>query len=309
MSLRDLSMSTEVILLISILSTLTGSLQDICAALVSLHLLDSLPLKETLHSFLLQRSKKLQAILTWNPHVKTSDESEVLPSSHSEEIGTIPVREVTQVMKDALNTIMQTVCMSRAIFNAQADVPSLLLQILESIQSESNSRHPSDLPANLRVSTPTILGLLTSSSTFQLLSSDVRAYRPYVDIDTCSASLTQSVFHQKLQQWFSASCETWQASSSKWFSGLSGVKEIWTLRTSVKRLITTSHLSEGEKAYLSSNMDTVCHDQIVSIWSKKLSQAEEEFKFRLRSQVSEHADVNQSGLFLFLQTDLLLIGM
>lgn len=300
-------MSTEVIHIISILSTLMVSLQDICAALISLHLLDSRPLNETLNIFLLQRSKKLQAILTWNPSVKMSDEDEVSPV-HSGVIGMVPVREVTQVMKDALNTITQTVGMSRAIFHA--DAPSLLLRILESTQSESSdSGHPPNLPANLRVSTPTVLGLLTSSAAFQLLQPDVRLYRPYVDLETCSASLTQSVVHQKLQEWFSASCETWQASSSTWFSGLSGVKEVWTLRTSIKRLITTSHLGEGEKAYLSSNMDTICHDQIVSIWRKKLSHAEEEFKFRLRSQVSEHADLNQSGLFACFQVDLLLIGV
>jgi len=282
--------------------------QDICAALVSLYLLDSRPLNEILSTFLLQRSKRLHAVLSLQPHIKPTDKEGVSPSisTHPGASGTVPVREVTQVMKDALNAIVQTVCTSRTIFQAQPDTPSLLLRVLESIQSESDEN---SLPANLHVSTPTILGLLTSSASFQLLPQDVRSYRPYVDLDTCLASLTQRVFFQKLQEWFHGSCERWETSSSKWLSGLNGVKEVWILRTSIKRLITTSYLSEEEKGYLSSNIDTLCHDQIVDIWKKRLSHAKNEFKLWLRSQVLEDAGTNQSELFLFVLTDFPLIEM
>lgn len=222
----------------------------------------------------------------------------------------IPVREVMQVMKDALNTIMQTVSTSRAIFYAQPDVSSLLLQVLESIQSESDDLgHLSELPANLHISTPMILDLLTSSATFQLILPDVRSYRPYVDLDACSTSLTQPMLFQKLQEWFRGSCERWQSSSSNLLSGFNGVKEVWSLRTSIKRLITTSSLSEGEKEYLSCNMDTLCHDQIVDIWKINLSHAEREFKVRLRTQVWEDTGSNEREFSLFVPAHLSLILM
>jgi hypothetical protein len=301
-------MSTEVIHLTSNLSTLIVCLKDICAALVSLYLLDSRPLNEVLSTFLLQRSKRLHAMLSLQLHIKPNDKESVSPSTptYPGASGTVPVREVTQVMKDALNTIVQTVCTSRAIFHAQPDIPSLLLRVLESIQTESDENN---LPVNLRVSTPTILALLTSSASIQLLPQDVKSYRPYVDLDTCLASLTQQVFFQKLHEWFRSSCERWETSSSKWLSGLNGIKEVWILRTSIKRLITTSYLSEEEKEYLSSNMDTLCHDQIVDIWKKRLSHAKDEFKLWLRSQILEDAGTNQSRLFLFVLTDLQLIEM
>jgi hypothetical protein len=228
------------------------------------------------------------------PYAKPSDKEDVSPlvSTYPGALGTVPVREVTQVMKDALNTMVQTVCTSRSIFHAQPDVSSLLFRVLESTQSESDDL--SELPTDLHISTPTILGPLTSSASFHLLPPDVRSYRPYIDLSTCSASLTQPVFSQKLQEWFRGSCERWQTSSSNWLSGLKGVKEVWILRTSIKRLIANSNLSEEEKGYLSSNMDTLCHDQIVDIWKKKLSHAKDEFKLRLRSHVMEDTVSNQS---------------
>jgi hypothetical protein len=266
-------------------------MQDICAALVSLHLLDSRPLDEILNIFLLQRSKRLQAVLLWKPDVEPGDKGNA-SSNHPGAPGMVSLREVTQVMKDALKTITETVCTSRALFQSQPDTSFLLLRVLESIQSDDGNI--SNLPIDLHVSTPMILGLLTSSATFQLLPPDVRSYRPYVDLDTCSASLTQPMFLQKLQEWFHGSCERWETSSAKRLSGLVGVKEVWTCRTSIKRLITTSNLSEEEKGYLASNMDTLCHDQIVDIWKKRLSHAEGEFKLWLHSQVIEDTGSDQS---------------
>lgn len=254
-------------------------------------------MNETLAALLSQRSKTLQSILTWNSDGGTSINNNLLHNSngHATErksqpaVTSVPVREMMQIVKKALNTISQSVCTARSIFRHDASEPSLIGRVLESIQVDSSKPDESSqsLPDELYLSTESLLANLTSSANFQLLPSTIRSYKPYVDLNSSSAFLAQPQFSQKLQTWFQQSSNLWQTCAGGWLTGLQTVKEVWTLRSSIRRWIMASGLKEEELVHLLTITDSLCHERIVRIWAQTLTGAEALFKSRLKSYVSE----------------------
>ncbi|KAF8913112.1 hypothetical protein CPB84DRAFT_1812046 [Gymnopilus junonius] len=263
LSLRESSLSTE----------------DTCATLITLHLLDSRPLNETLVTLFLQRSKTLQSLLSWNQSSNAN--------GHASDRSPLSVREVTRVMKDVLNTISETVSTTRTIFQNGSSHPSLILRVLESLQSEysESDAQSTELPDELLLSTKSLLTQLTSSANFQLLPRNVRSYKPYIDLTSSSTSLSSSEFSQSLQDWFHNSCKQWQDTSEKWLAGLQSVKDIWSLRTSLRRCTIGSGFEETEKDHVHYNLDLLCHKRITAIWRRTLCDAENKFKEGLRENV------------------------
>ncbi|KDR85455.1 hypothetical protein GALMADRAFT_132149 [Galerina marginata CBS 339.88] len=275
----------------------SASTEETCATLVTLHLLDSRPLNETLAALLLQRSKTLQSLLSWTPSSNGNNHL-LIPSPP------VPVREVTQVMKNALNTMFQTIGTARTIFHSEGSRRSLVICVLESIQADSESDlQPNRLPDELSLSTQSLLTQLTSSANFQLLPPGLRSYKPYIDLTSSSTSLSQSEFSQKLQEWFNNASEQWRQAAEKWFSGLQSVKDVWSLRVSTKRCIIGSELKERENNHVMSNLDSLCHKRIIAIWQRTLLDTELNCKNRLRENVftlrSEGTTDNSPVDFLF----------
>ena len=200
----------------------------------------------------------------------------------------VPVREMTQIVKKALNVISQSVCTARSIFLHEASNPSLIGRVLESIQTDSSKPDESSprLPDELYLSTESLLASLTSAN-FQLLPSAIRSYKPFVDLKSSSTFLAQPQFFQKVQTWFQQSSNLWQTCAGGWLTGLQTVKDVWTLRSSIRRWIMTSGLKEEEILHLLSTTDSLCHDRIVRIWTEAFRGAEALFKTRLNSYVSE----------------------
>lgn len=190
-------------------------------------------------------------------------------------------------MKNAFNTISQTVCTVRTIFQDESSRPSLIYRVLESIQGESTKADGGHepIPEELRLSTQSLLTHLTSSANFQLLPPNLRTYAPYVDLNSSSIALSQSGFSQRLKEWFNDACAQWRQAAQKWFSGLQSVKDVWTLRNSMKRCISGSGLIETEKECVVSDLDSLCHKRITEIWSKILSDSEATCQKRLRENV------------------------
>lgn len=262
------------------LREVASSAEDVCATLVTLHLLDSRPVNETLSTLLQQRSHTLKTVLSWPPDPKPEDKvpkSVINGATHS-----ISVREVTQLMKNTLNVISHTICTARRLFDRKGEDRSLIFVVLFSTQSEPEN-FPSNLPTELQLSTQTLLSQLTSSVNFQLLPYDVRSYKPYINLESSSASLTQSIYSSKLQEWFTSSCGRWQSSASQWLSCLATVKDVWTVKTSFKRFLSTSGLDEQEKFQISSNADGAFHKRILEIWQRAIDEAQNLFKTRLSS--------------------------
>lgn len=259
---------------------------------MTLHVLDSRPLNETLTAFLSQRSKALQSNFAWNPDVSymKPPPTSTIPNGHrpdSDAPQSLPVREVTQVMKKALATIVQTICWARKIFQDSSSERSLIFRVLESIQEDALSPTPlNSLPDELRLSTQSLLVHLTSSANFQLLPPSLRSYKPYIDLNSSSTSLSHPDFSQRLEEWFQNSSNHWQRSAGKWFSGLQSIKDVWTLRTSIRKYVLGSGLDKLEKKHLLSNLDTLCHERISLIWQKLLDDTQSKFGSNLQENLS-----------------------
>lgn len=203
-------------------------------------------------------------------------------------------------MKNVLNTISQTVCTARIIFQNDSSRPSLILRVLGSIQADysESGAQSTGLSDELLLSTKSLLTQLTSSANFQLLPPNLRSYKPYIDLNSSSTSLSQSEFSQKLQDWFHNSCKQWQQSSEKWLSGLQSVKDIWSLRASLRRCTMESGLEEVEKDHVHSNLDLLCHRRISAIWQRTLSDAESKFKEGLRKNIFSVESQRSTGSFM-----------
>ncbi|KAF8203821.1 hypothetical protein BJ912DRAFT_1018517 [Pholiota molesta] len=193
----------------------SASSEETCATLVTLHLLDSRPLNETLATLLSQRSKTLQSILAWNSTKP------------------VPVREVTQTMKRALSAIAQTVITARTVFNDEHAKASLIVGFFDQCKKTND----------LYLTTQSLLTHLTSSANFQLLPANLRS-----------------------------SSDQWRHSAAQWFLGLQSIKEVWTLRNSIRRYVTI-------QAFL-------IRKNILGIWQNLLSNTGKKFKKSLQDNIS-----------------------
>ncbi|KAJ7751297.1 Vps51/Vps67 domain-containing protein [Mycena maculata] len=281
----------------------TASAEDACAALLTLHLLDSRPLTETLSVFLGQRSKTLLAMLS-----RTSENSPISPLSaslsrrpngHVPEKGPPPsnnrktsVREVREATQMALDAMVKTLTTFRSVFEEAESKPSMIGTVLEYIQSDSpgpdvNSK---SLPSELQLTTQTLLSTLPSSTHFLLLPPSLRSYKPYVDLTSSSSLIEQAHFSHVLDEWFQTSNRTLQVAASKWFSDLHTVAEVWTLRSSIRQWIDSSGLKPEEKDTLKSIFDSAAQQRVLNIWKLALSDAEDAFQLQLAAATSSLRD-------------------
>ncbi|KJA28288.1 hypothetical protein HYPSUDRAFT_74168 [Hypholoma sublateritium FD-334 SS-4] len=266
------------------------SSEETCATLATLHLLDSRPLTETLATLLSQRSKTLQSILSWKSYPGNSKSSETTPANgHAGSVlESMSLREVTQSMKKAFNTIAQTLSTANIVFQDESSKPSLILCVLRSMQDDKPDGRALTyrLPNELQVTTQSLLTQLTSSANFQLLPANLRSYKPYVDLNSSSTRLPPMELAQRLQEWFQSSCDHWRNSAAHWLQGLQSLKEVWTLRNSMLRCITGSRLKVEQILFISSQIDSLYHERIIGIWQRVLSDAEAKFKKTLYDQLS-----------------------
>ncbi|KAJ6520000.1 Vps51/Vps67 domain-containing protein [Mycena sanguinolenta] len=272
----------------------TAFAEDACAALLTLHLLDSRPLTETLSVFLLQRSKTLLTMLS-----RTSEHSPISPLSSSLSRianGHIPekrpapsaarktsVREVKEATQAALDAIVKTLTTCRSIFEQTELKQSMIRAVLEYMQSDSanTDSNSKSLPSELQLTTQSLLATLPSSAHFLLLPPAIRSYKPYVDLNSPSSIVQQAHFSRALDEWFQTSNERLQVAASKWFSDLHTVAEVWTLRSSIRQWIHASSLTPGEAKTLGSIFQDAAQQRVIGIWKLALSDAEDAFQLQL----------------------------
>ncbi|KAF8899004.1 hypothetical protein BD779DRAFT_52580 [Infundibulicybe gibba] len=284
---------------------------DICATLLTLHLLDSQPLVEALSVYLTQRSKALHAIFS-KSKVGQGGSHLSQPNGHSDtRFGDAHTKTPTQLVKDdiqaTLDLISNTLTSARRVFHEAESQSSLIKTILEHIQSDSH--HSQDQPTtskDLYITTPYLLTSLPSSTHFLLLPSNIRSYKPYVDVNSSSSTVPPAQLSEKLDNWFRRSAIPWKSSITQWFSKLQNFRDVWSIRSSTRTWILASGLDEQEYIHLTNLLDDVCQDQILSIWTSSLSSASRSFKSQLEHVVlnlrnetaSESADVTPTE-FLF----------
>ncbi|TFY69985.1 hypothetical protein EVJ58_g108 [Rhodofomes roseus] len=256
---------------------------EICATLLTLHILESRPLGETLSIFLAQRSKTLSVTLSSVQSESANGHANIASSEYgktSSRARKAILREVKRNLQVALDSISHTLRAARDIFaDGASGKAGMMQQALQYIQEEQAS--PS-LPSDLQMTTQTLLNSLPSSAHFTLLPDTIRSYKPYIGAASASPSVAQDLLQQKLGNWFSRSLEAVQAAASRWLSSLETVKEVWDLRASSFAITSKLDGVESyEKSRIRSMLDALYQQQTVSVWRKALSSAEMSFQERL----------------------------
>ncbi|KAH9937287.1 uncharacterized protein B0H18DRAFT_969951 [Fomitopsis serialis] len=276
----------------------SASSEEICATLLTLHILESRPLAETLSIFLTQRSKTLTTALSHSQELANGHASIVPGDGKTTSIRARKaiLREVKRNLQNALDSISHTLRAAREIFADGTSGESGMMQLaLQYIQEEKTS--PS-LPTDLQLTTQTLLNSLPSSAHFSLLPSAIRSYKPYIGAAAASPSVAHGLLQQKLGDWFSRSVEAVQVAASKWLSGLESVREVWDLRMSSFTIASKlDGVEPHEKSRIREMLDTLCQQQTVFVWRSALSLAESTFHERLTSALQalkSHSDDSTS---------------
>ncbi|KAJ3808296.1 hypothetical protein F5876DRAFT_78879 [Lentinula aff. lateritia] len=245
--------------------------QTTCATLITLHLLDSRPLSETLTALLDQRSKSLHAIFSKTPTPRSS------------------VREIKKCILVALQAISQTIQTSRDVFQSQDAQLSLIRATLKFIQTDCVPSF--GLPVELQLTTQSLLSNLPSSSLFSALPQNLTSYKPHVDIYSQFSSLPPAHLDNKISEWFQRSTDALRISCQTWLSDTNSVKVIWSIRNSVRMwLQSSSTLESSETGHLNYLLDDVCCEYIAKIWRTRLSNAETAFRDQLTFAVASIKD-------------------
>jgi conserved oligomeric Golgi complex subunit 1 len=248
-----------------------------------------------------QRSKSLHNTLSWKYDENSSSSTKNKPNGHAQpsssdlfsELRRKPVEEVKSVIHTALDSISHTVRATRNIYEDDAG-PSLIRRILEYIQSGSTSPEQSkQLPPELCLTTQTLLTTLPSSTHF-LLPPNLRTYKPYVDLNSSSSSIPHPHLIHKVDEWFRQSSSSLHIAVEQWFLNLRSVKEIWSVRSSTKKRISTSKLKQEEASHLMNILDESCRTCIVRIWKLKLDSALKSFEDGLNSTISSLNNTSKS---------------
>lgn len=199
-----------------------------------------------------------------------------------------------------LEAISNTIKTSRTVFERRGSQPSIIETVVAHIHSDSaDPQIQATLPAELQLTTQSLLMTLPSSTHFLLLPPNLRLYKPYVDLSSSSSSVPHANFVQKLEEWFGSSMEDFQGALEKWFLDLRSVKEVWNIRQSIRRWIySASGLKDQEIQDLMSKFDNVCQRRITNIWKTAVLDAEKSFQAQLISAIAslgETADVHSAG--------------
>ncbi|KAK0456031.1 hypothetical protein EV421DRAFT_1749997 [Armillaria borealis] len=279
---------------------------DTCATLLTLHLLDSRPLTETLSAFLEQRSKSLHTAVSWGQSQSSTSPSSDRANGHAPEKSTASPKHTLKQIKDAaqvaLDTVALTVKTARDIFEDRDSEKSMVASVMERLQSDSALPPTQNaLPAELQLTTQALLMTLPSSTHFMLLPQNLKSYKPYVDLDSSSSRVPPSHLIQKIDDWFKKSAQILQGALDRWFLDVSSVKDVWSIRSTVRKWIyLSSGLKEQEMEDTNLILDGVCRRRIAEIWKTSLISAQASFGASLSEAVlsfSGNADVRIDNLF------------
>ncbi|KAF8641192.1 hypothetical protein AX17_000827 [Amanita inopinata Kibby_2008] len=275
--------------------------EDACAALVTLHLLDSRPLTETFSVYLNQRSKTLAKALSRLPDhdkstfVSANGYADKYPGSSRFVIDSRlgPIQEVKEWMQFALSILMHTIISARDIFEQREPGSCIMYSLLKSMQPGDSDPSTLTLPPELRLNTSIVLTTLPSSIQYHLLPADLKAYKPYVDLDSSSSIVSQVHLSDKLGGWLATSINGLEKSFGQWLEHLKSARDVWNIRSSVWKWVSNSSLREQEISSTLNILDNVFCKRILHLWRDALLSAEEAFRERLKSALAHIEQHNE----------------
>lgn len=144
------------------------------------------------------------------------------------------------------------------------------------------------MPSELALSTPTLLTTLPSSSQLHSLPPSLRRYKPYVDLDSSSATVSPEDLADKLDNWFQRTVREVHAAMERWLTDLESVRQVWAVRRSLRKWLNeTSELEERERTIIEASLDDVCGKRGALIWSATLASIASTFREQLDLAISE----------------------
>ncbi|KAL0579449.1 hypothetical protein V5O48_002555 [Marasmius crinis-equi] len=268
--------------------------QDICATLLTLHLLESQPLTEALALLFERRSKALEVLLSTTGVSTAQPSSPILSRRRARSPSNAgagktstaarTIREVKESITVALDCICRTVKAVYEILEDKDAEEPLIRQVLGHIQ---NDKSVVSVSPELKLSTHDLLMSLPSSAHFLLLPQNLRSYKPYVDLDSSSTRVKQEVLRRKMEDWFEKSTKALRSATEKWLLEIKSVKNVWAIRVSSRTWINNfANLDQGRSTRLESIVDDVCRQRIIDLWNETLGDAKKSFEEQLSSLVS-----------------------
>ncbi|KAL1951513.1 hypothetical protein VTO73DRAFT_662 [Trametes versicolor] len=271
---------------------------EVCATLLTLHLLDARPIPDMLSIYLAQRTKTLSGLLTRNASTSANGNA-----TDSKPNGKTPHRPRKVVVKGAkrnaetvLEAVSRTVGTARLMF---ADAPSgdssLMKAALHFFQVPTDSL--AQLPPELQLSTQLLLSSLPSSSHLLLLPQNVRAYKPYVDNTALLSSSLQTQLRDKLRAWFNRALQELHDALADWFSPLESIQEVWSVRSALLQWLNSAEgLDQSERQELESVINTASLTQATAVWKTALGRLEASFRDAIAAATTALAEATDEHI-------------
>ncbi|KAM5533953.1 hypothetical protein V8D89_012378 [Ganoderma adspersum] len=253
---------------------------EVCATLLTLHLLESRPLPETLSIYLAQRTKMLSGLLARNASTSVNGSAtHVKPSGKvSHRPRRVVLRETKQKTEALLDAISRTITTARFMFADDGSATSCLMkQALQFFHTPSED--PGPLPQELRLTTHTLLTTLPSSNHLLLLPQSIRMYKPYIDGASVMTLTLQSQLREKLESWFKKMIQDVRGAFAHWFASLETMREVWDVRDSLLTWLKGAQgLDSPERQELESIINTASRIQATCVWKGELEALETSFR-------------------------------
>lgn len=242
-------------------------------SLLSLHLLDSVPLPDTLNMLLKQR---LRSLTTPVPGLHGVEKNTKIPNGKpAEKNRRKTILNTWEVSQRAIRVVVWTLSACRRIYGRTGGELSMIEQALLFVHDESKA---TSLPPSLRFNTSSLISSLPSFTHFQYLPSNVQAYKPYVDVNSPASTIPQGLLAEKLKSWFKESSTSLKSIINSSLEELDSVQDVWELRTlSLDLLKVSDGLVDNEFSALRKLIEGACYTRAQIIWKAALHSLEEIF--------------------------------
>jgi conserved oligomeric Golgi complex subunit 1 len=244
-------------------------------AAISLFLLDTMSLSDTLDVLLSQRTKSVQAFFSSGKQSGNSAKGQnqiALPEANgldSKRGRRKVLREVKRSLCEAIDLLVGTMHTIRLVYSPEGSKPSSVKSLLIEIQTDGQ---------NSIVSTSKVLGKLPSASLLDLyLPPSIKFYAPYIDTAGTSTHLTGATVSSKLEEWFESNLNTLGIKLGHWVDSISNARDVEDVRSAALAIPSLQRLSTNERAMMTTCVQSACGGRIVEIWRLAFQSLREEF--------------------------------